>query len=276
MILSGLYAKRMEPITQGLSSYVESLYAAESFSVAFDALHKEALSLGYDGVLYTYIPQALINSKFGGQPVYEVSHDFNPGYLAHYADARFDKHDPLIKAVVDGVSEPIDWWGSVCSRYQDADEVSRDVMETSRQYGINNGLTVPLMSGAQGISGASFITEESRSFDQLKDQSLDALVLRTKLFHGLVASNALYLGQFMRPLLASLSSTEIKFLSGLASGKSPAQISAELNKSVKYLEQVMLKIRRKLSGVSPEEQPLLNRNQVLYYAGLMNILGHAD
>ena len=56
----------------------------------------------------------------------------------------------------------------------------------------------------------------------------------------------------------------------------PCQIAADMKKSEGYLEQVLLKIRRKLSGVGKHEPPKINRNQLLYYAGLLNILEHAS
>lgn len=259
-----------------IHEYAEALYSTDSFQDAFSLLEQQALNCGFHGVLYTYIPKLLIESNFAVEPVYELSENYAPRYLEHYAEARFDRHDPLIEAVMDGVKDPINWWGNVCGEYMDKNQQSREVISVSKDYGISNGVTVPLMSGELGLAGASFITDESRSFDTILSSELDRLALSTKLFHGLVSMNAGHTGRFARTLLNQLNTTEKKFLIELARGKVPCQIAADMKKTEGYLEQVMLKIRRKLSGVGKHEPPKINRNQLLYYAGLLNILEHAS
>jgi len=255
-----------------LAEYAESLFFAENFEEAFNALEAQVKKLGFDGVLYTYIPQIILASNFSLGPVYKVSRDYNPKYLEHYTDARFDRHDPLINAVKDGVKESIDWWGDINKTYMAANKAGEEVIATSRDYGISNGITLPLMSEEKGIAGASFITSESRFFDSLKNENTQWLKLCTKMFHSMVLSNSHHVGHFVKPILSDLNHTEKAFLKGLARGETPGQISADLNRSNKYLEQVMLKLRRKLSGVSPETPPQLNRNQILYYAGLSDLI----
>jgi DNA-binding CsgD family transcriptional regulator len=258
-----------------LGDFVESLYGSENFSSAFQLLEKSVGALGFEGVLYTYIPQAMVDRSI--QPVYHVSGEYSPQYLDHYASARFDRYDPLIRAVDSGEDQPISWWGKTCARYMRKEHKSFEVLATSRNYGINNGITLPLMSGSRGISGASFISsEKDRVFNLLLEERLEQLTLRTRLFHSMVTANAQFSSQFIKPLIESLSDTEKRFLTGLAAGKTPAQIAAELNRTEKYLEQVMLKIRRKLSGVALDESPTLNRNQIMYYAGLLNLLEFPD
>ena len=88
----------------------------------------------------------------------------------------------------------------------------------------------------------------------------------------MVISDVQFSGHFIQPFFAALNSTEKRYICGLAAGKSSVQLAAELQRSEKYLEQLMLKIRRKLSGVSPDDSPMLNRNQVLYYSGLLKLL----
>ncbi len=52
------------------------------------------------------------------------------------------------------------------------------------------------------------------------------------------------LGNFVRPVFASLNNMEVHYLAGLAAGKSQSELAAELHRSEKYLEQVTLKMRR--------------------------------
>jgi len=226
--------------------------------------------------LYTYIPQVIIDQGFATQPVFEVSRDYSPKYLQQYEEARFDRYDPLIKAVVDGENKPIDWWGPICRSYIDGCSNSLEVLHAGRDYGIENGLTLPLMSSSRGIAGASFITGESKNYDLLLTERLDALKLRTQLFHNLVISDVKFSGRFVEPFFTALNATEMGYICGLAAGKSSAQLAVELHRTEKYLEQLMLKVRRKLSGVSADDSPVLNRNQILYYAGLLNFLEYGD
>lgn len=259
-----------------LGVYVESLYSANSLDEAFVAFEIEAKRLGYESILYTHIPKALIESEFVVQPVYKVSDDFNPGYLKHYEDARFDRYDPLIRAVDAGENLPIDWWGDTCKHYMQEEAESSEVIQTSRSYGIRAGVTIPLLSGNSGIAGASFINSESGPNQGLNNPNFEELYIRTKLFHGLVMTQADFKGEFLRSLLNRLSEMEKRFLARLARGRSPSEIAFELNTSERYLEQVMLKMRRRFSGGSNSEAPAINRNQLLYYAGLLDILEFVD
>ncbi len=255
-----------------LCDYVEALYQAENFDTAFDAFQNEVFNLGFDGVLYTYIPTPVINSNFSVKPVFHVSEGFAPEFRSHYVDAGFDQFDPLIKALVDGVQDPIDWWGQVCESYKQQDDNSRKVIDESRSYGIQNGMTIPLMSDARGIAGASFISNEDKIFNRLRTEQYPLVEIRTRLFHNLVIANRGYRDKFVRPLLNTFNTTQRRYVTGLISGRKTSEIAAELGTSPGYLDQSMIKLRRKLSGVDDFASPTITRNQVMYYAGLMNIL----
>ena len=259
-----------------LGEYVESLYNAQDFDAAFNAFEKQALKLGFDGVLYSYMPRVILDSNFYHEPVYKISSDYSPSYLKHYFEARLDRVDPIVKAIVDGVTEPIDWWGTTSQKYRDMDKNSEEAVGMSRRYGIANGITIPTMSEEKGIAGASFVTSENKLYTKLKNENLDKIIFCTKLFHDLVLTHKGYIGHFIKPVVNILNTTEQKFLGMLALGESPSKIASKLCKSEKYLEQVMLKMRRKMSGVERDEMPNLNRNQLLYYAGLLNLLEQID
>ncbi|MFK7860874.1 MAG: autoinducer binding domain-containing protein [Granulosicoccus sp.] len=263
-------------MTCELNDYAEALDSAPDLETAFRLLEKQAEKLGFDGVLYTYIPSIIVKNEITSQPVYQVSSDYAPAYLSHYQEARFDRHDPLISAVRDGCSVPIDWAGDVCENYMQRDKKSREVIDVARNYGIEHGITLPLMSSEQGIAGASFITRERYGFNKLFDERLQHLKVATSLYSNFVLANTGYLSSFVKPIFANLNELEIRLLAALALGKCSAEIASELCRSEKYLEQVMLKMRRKVSGVEPHDKPTINRNQLLYYAGQVNILSYAE
>ncbi len=266
----------MNELNDNFTQYVESLLACDQFSDLFAVFEKEVSGFGIDGVLYTYIPKALIDAKFVVKPYYAVSENYAPAYISHYADARFDRHDPLITAVMKGETDPISWWGSVCGNYMAGSTDSYEVIATSRDYGIKNGLTLPLMSGEQGIAGASFIYTEPRGFELLLDSHLQSLQLYTRVFHNIVVANSRFHGSFTQPLLSALTETELQLLVGLANGRAMSQIAVDIDRREKYLEQVMLSLRRKMSGVDTDTPPAINRNQLLYTAGLLNTLDYYD
>lgn len=261
-----------------LADYAEALYAATDMKSAFEALEKEVHKMGFDGLLYTYIPNALLGDSAPVNPLFQVSGAFSADFLAHYSEARLDNSDPLIKAVKEGVSNPIHWWGSTCRTYMEADAKSREVMDISRDYGLQDGLTIPLLCTENAIAGASFVSTDTKGSQILVHEHSSSPLLNsmTRMFHNLVTANSNYLCEFVQPVFGSLSELEFQYLAGLASGKSQAQMASQLNRSEKYLEQVMLKIRRKVSGVGPMDTPGINRNQLLYYAGLANIIAFAD
>ncbi|MFT7214473.1 MAG: hypothetical protein ACI9XK_004741 [Granulosicoccus sp.] len=260
---------------QEVGDFAESLFGANDLDEAFAIFNAETRRLGFEAMLYTYIPKIIIHDEGALIPVFQVS-NISPAYLSHYKEARFDKYDPLIKAVTDGACDPIEWWGDLCKSYTSADTKGKEVMEVARDYKINNGVTLPLLSGPQGIAGASFITEDRLGFDLLLQEKLPQLQLVTNIYSNLVLANSGYIGQFITPVFASLNTLEIKFLAGLAKGKSQAEMATELSRSGKYLEQVMLKIRRKVSGVGEFAKPTINRNQLMYYVGLANLIEYAD
>ena len=129
---------------------------------------------------------------------------------------------------------------------------------------------MPLMNDERGVAGASFISRESARYPDLMSDKFQAVALRTEIFHSLVLSKFSYMREFVKPLFSTLSDTQLQYVVGLASGKKTGEIAAELGTSAGYLEQTMLKLRRKLSGVQEFERPTVTRNQILYYAGLLN------
>lgn len=256
--------------------YVESLLDCENFSDAFAIFENEVTKMGFEGALYTYIPQLMLDANASLTPVYEVSEHYAPAYLAHYAEARFDQFDPLIAAVKNNESDPINWSGPVCQRYMQASPKSIEVLEVARDYGIGNGITLPLMSGPAGIAGASFISSDLQHFDLLLTEQLDKLRRYSRMFHTLIAANSRFQCRFSRPLIDNLSATELQLLRGLALGQSMAQVATDINRGGKYLEQVMLSLRRKLSPTPDTPSTAITRNQLFYYAGLIKLLDHPD
>lgn len=262
--------------SQRVSDFAYAICEANSFTEAFTALQTVVESMGYDGLLYTYIPKILLDSGLPVAPIYELSNGYCPPYIEEYTASRFDKADPIIEMIKEGVKTPINWWGPHCGSYMNKNPKAREVIQAGRHHGIQNGLTIPLLSGSSGIAGASVISHQSHTFEALIDSSLRDLDCCTKLFHGMVMSNTDYKSNFLKSIFAYLSTTEKQYLAGLASGKSPAQIALKIGKQEGYLEQVAIRLRKKLSGVAAEEPPGINRNELMYFAGLVEMLDYSS
>lgn len=257
-----------------LGLFAEKLFRARSFEDAFRTFEEQVFRLGYEGALYTFIPRVALDANLPQQPVYKVSESYGKEYLSHYGQARFDQHDPIVKAIADGVLTPLDWWFEVKKGTMTAPE-SRVIVTAREDYRIINGLTLPLMSDARGIAGASFTSSEpDRLYEQLKAQTLEELALCARMFHAAVNANADHTAEFLRPLLVWLTQKEKGVLRRLAEGKGLEQIADELGTTTRYVDRVVRHLREKLSGVGSEEQPRISRNQLAYYVGLLNLIGH--
>jgi len=259
-------------MSYSLCDFIETLYQAQTFEEAFTTFQNEIFKLGYDGILYTCIPQLIVSSNFGLRPIYKLSEGYCPAYIQHYTDAHFEKNDPLIRAVSAGISSPIDWSGEICKKFSSESKASKEVIEVAGSYGIRDGVTIPLFMSGGGIAGASFIIQEDTDFQKLCAETNHLLKLRTHIFHNFITSNSMHLNNFFKPIVDEFSNTQRRCLAGLAMGKSTSQIAAEIGTSTGYLEQAMFKLRRKVSEDGDTKSPIVSRNQLLYHAGLMNIL----
>ena len=262
----------MASVQRTLSEYVEDLYLAENFEDAFEILRNEVSDLGFDGVLYTYIPIALVESNFTLQPFYQSSDNYHSSDTGLNFDASLANYDPSLTSANDDIVIPVDWWQTLCQACKKTEGFSSETTDIEGSYRIQNGIIFPLLSDSGGMAGASFIRSKNERFNQLTQREVASLKLRANLFHNLVISNTGFKSRFVRPWTDSFSNMQLNYLRGLAAGKKTGQIAAELGTTSGYLEQIMLKLRRKLSGVADDEAPTISRNQILYYAGLMNLL----
>ena len=258
----------------GTDDFLEQLYRARRFDEAFAAFDRQVTSLGFEGVLYTFIPQLAIDFRFPQRPVYAVSGGYDPDYLDHYAQARFDRDDPIVKAVANGRMQPLDWWLEV-DKGQMATREKAVIVTAREDYRLINGLTLPMLCDTRGVAGVSVVSSETGAlYDQLKAERMRSLRISSIAFHGFVMSNSALVKPFLQPLLASLNPTERRLLARMAAGRSVQQIATDMNSSVRYLDKVLRHAREKFSGVTAEHGSKVNRNQLLYYLGLMNLLDH--
>ncbi|NOQ13350.1 MAG: hypothetical protein GQ583_02560 [Methyloprofundus sp.] len=257
-----------------LGQFVEALYQARNINEAFSAFEQHVIKLGFEGALYTFIPRISLDTNFPHAPVYLVSENYSPKYLDHYMDACFYQHDPAIKAIEKGELTPFDWWEEIHKGKMN--KVEQGTIVTAREdYQIMHGITIPTMSDNRGIAGASFISSENdRLYGKLKAVNLEQLQLCTQLFHSAVLSKSFLVNPFIQPLIEKLTTKEKGLLRGLSAGKSMKTIALELETEVRYLDKVLRHTREKFSEVELNGQAKINKNQLVYYMGLLNLLDH--
>ena len=266
-----------EPALKGrdnphFSRFVEQLFLAENFEQAFSAFEKHIQQLGFSGVLYAYIPALSLDTNFPKQPVYHYSDSYSPDYIAHYMEANYYQHDPIIKAMQSGYIEPLDWLNEIKTKPMNA-AAQKVILTALKDYQMIHGLTIPTLSGNHGVACVSVISQESLQYYKLaKQENLQQLQLCARLLHSVVVTNGFHLQKFILPLIAELTPTERRFLRKLCEGKKLKQIALELGLKEKYMDKVMRHLLQKLSPDQDQSEARINRDQLLYYMGQMNIL----
>jgi hypothetical protein len=230
------------------------------FDSAFQQLTEEVIELGYDGVLYSFYPKPLYVAK-DIQPMLHFSDAFAP-FVEHYINNDFGNRDFVLRLAMRGRRKPIDWWHEINAGNVYPEEVG--VTEIARElFGIQQGLSIPVLSGIYAIAGISVVSKnkDSEYFATLKGETAKDLEILAKEYHAKVLLMKEELQFFIRPLLENLDVTRKEVLKHLILGKPLKSIGGDI--SEKYAEQVLMKIRRDFGGIS--------RNELLYILGMMNM-----
>lgn len=233
--------------------YLECLYKAETVECKFKQLESYIEQLGFEGLLYTFIPSLSGNMQYPDFiPVYMTSRYFNQGYLSHYAEAEFSRCDPFITAVASGEKLSIDWWNR--HRITPYDGEALQVIEVARyDYNVRNGITIPLHASDIGIAGATLISpEKDTEFHQLTQTHLHEAEIACHLFHEHLSSNQKWHKPFLLPITEQISASEYKVLKFLIRGGAVKQL-ASIGVSERYGYNLTRKLRTRF-GFSSNEQ----------------------
>ena len=130
------------------------------------------------------------------------------------------------------------------------------MLQVSRSYGLENGLSIPLMFGREGFAGVGIASEDKRRlFNQLNKEKKDLLTLYSIIFNEHITSKKqLELNyEFALPVLSKLNLLEKDLIKLLITGDKVSSIAAILNRSPKYCENTLARLREKMGGVSRDE-----------------------
>lgn len=232
--------------------------AQESFSELENALTE----LGFDGVLYSFYPKPMyLNLKV--QPVLLFSNSFNQ-FVSHYLEQDFGNRDFVLRLASEGRLSSIDWWdeinlGNVTEREKEVTVCARD------DFGIYNGVSIPLTYGKFAIAGISIITTSKdislfRSNIKKSFHKIQSLAL---LHHHKILSSKNDLQFFINPLLDLITPKKKMVLKQLIAGKSLTKIEHHYPISRRYAEKLLLQLREDFGGIST--------NELMYILGTTHI-----
>lgn len=232
------------------------------FGKDFQKLVAETMKLGYDGVLYSFFPRPMyLNAKI--QPVLQYSDSYS-SFVAHYLDSNYGNRDFILRLALEGRSKPIDWWEEIDSGNISKEEA--DVIDDARlNFNIQQGLSIPVLSGSFAIAGISVISiSKSREhFQTIKSQSLEQLIQVASAYHTKIITSREDTLFFVEPLLASLNDAKKKVLRHLISNQKVQTFPETTGFSQKYAEKMILEIRKDFGDIST--------NELLYILGMINV-----
>lgn len=233
-----------------------------SISREFIKLVSDVLELGFDGVLYSFIPKPIYANK-EIQPRLEYSKRFVP-YVSHYLKHDYGRNDFVIRLCSEGRSEPIDWWEEInAGNLSDAERVVTE--DAKNLFGIHEGLSIPVPSGKFAIAGISVICikEDADYFQKIKHESLNTLQTYANAYHANVVQSHKKMQSFIYPLIDSLSDTKKKVLKHLISGQPMKTIPHNYGISQRFAEKTLIGIRKDFGNIST--------NELMYMLGMINM-----
>lgn len=246
-----------------IADFAIDFYSKKSFDDAFDAYSQLIQKTGFDGVLYSYVPQISIASKLSIPPIFKSSEAYNK-FLEYYFQHRLDKTDFVLKALRNGETNILDWWEEAEKRELPEAEFAQ-VRLARERFNIVNGIIIPTMSNQRGFAGASLITsKDGDAYEELKSEYLETIALCTRMFHDFTLSRPLSSNTFILPYFPDLTSKEIDVLRYQLTGQPMKMIEESTGISPKYAEKLLMNIRKKFGSIS--------KNELIHQTSAFNLL----
>ncbi len=244
-----------------LIDFIIEFESSSSLNDCFKVLEKCVEGLGFTGLVYSLIP---LHHLANNDPVFLASSNFSANFLEQYAYENFATHDYTIKRIITGDLTPTDWWaeeeqGKLLTQEKHVIQVAKS------DYHIFNGISIPTLSAAHQIAGASIISQDNNlSFATLLEERLLILRAIINLFHYRVCSNLEFTKNFYFPLLTKLTELEKKVLQFTVSGRSYKSIDANDGISANSASNVRSDLFKKFK--------VKNVNELAYIAGLHRLI----
>ncbi len=238
-----------------VADFVCQMGSAKNFQECFNVLAQKVEALGFDGVLYTFIPLTIKNKA----PVMLVSENYGSNYLQHYLDNNFSKYDMVINHSIERSITYFNWIDYIHEN-KVCDENIR-VIEEAKKFGLKNGMSFILFSSPHVLAGASLVCKKSDSyFKEVCEANKETAQMLCEIFHNSITAKRYHTKVFIEPIMDNLNYTKLSLLKGLSQGSNIKTIASQLNISEKYAQNLLGKIRVDLGCSSRDELMFLVGN----------------
>lgn len=247
-----------------LGNYLADLDSAETAENEFLVTSDYICRLGFDGLLYSYIPSLVIDKGLEIQPVFNASEAYTNKFLDHYQQAGFSEHDFTLKRICSGFEETMDWWNEEECKAISNDE--RAVIEVAKEdHGIANGVSFATMINSTGVAGVSMVSESKRpQFKLLNQDSFHTARVIVQTYNNRTLASIDGRKIYTLSILEKLNQTDKKVLRYIVEHKTMSRVEDVTGVSVNYANRVLERLKAKLGCQSKQE--------LTYYCGLLGIL----
>lgn len=237
-----------------LIDYIKKMHVASSFKQCFTILTQSIEMIGFDGVIYSYVP-----FSFTQKPIIYQSASYGDDYLQTYQDNNLFASDHVVQAAINGKKTWLNWFDENTLETLDSNALS--VIDTTKKFGINNGLSFRTFLSSHAYAGVSVIyRKDGAYFQEICLRNIEVIQMLVDIFHQKVTSKHYHQPIFLKPLLSTLTPTKLSILHGLSCGHNLKKIASDLGRSEKYISN--------LSSNLSKDMGLRNKEQLLYIAGV--------
>lgn len=250
----------------------------KEFEEAFSVFEEFVIDgLGFDSALYSYMPSIVYFNKEdplldSSSPLFWVSNAYPRKYLEVYSERGFLEFDPIVKAVLAGCTDVLDW-----DEVQKGDDISPEGQVAfnvaKHDYNMHHGLTVPTFYGRVGVAAVSVLSHQSdyENFVKLKNDNLSYIISASHLLNAMVTAQRFDKTIFTFPVLPKFNETQRKVIKGLLQGLSVPKIAEQIHRSPKHIENTVRDMRIKLGGYDENRKPKMSKDLFIYFCTIMNL-----
>lgn len=232
------------------------------FGEAFSLLSEDVENLGFDAVVYTFYPKTF-HKSVDMQPVLQYSTKFE-SFVQHYIENDYANRDFVIRLAFKGDKESIDWWEEINNGNVRDDELEV-TLDGRDNFGIQNGITVPVLKGPHAIAGISIITmnPDKAYFQKLKSEKIEDLIQCAKNYHFKVMSSNSGVFHFVENIVEHLDEPKKRVVQHLLRNEPMKTIESwNSGLTAKNAETILRNIKQELGNIST--------NQLMYLLGKMD------
>ncbi len=241
--------------------YFFDMFATKTIDEAFKVYERQVENLGFYGAGYGIAPILYIKSGLSVRSVFKVSEERDSKFLQHYQEANFEQDDFTVNRLRKGENKVMDWWK--VERQGQLSQAEKHVITVARDdYGVQNGITIPLMNNAYGIAAASvWCKEKNGRYTKLLKENYQSLIICTQAFHKHVMTTSRMHHYFLSSVLNRLTEKEKYVIRHLVSG-APMKNIQHITSA--YAEKLVKTLKIKFGDIRTQE--------LIYHTGVLMLL----